>query len=126
MSRRFFILMLALVFSTSLQVGCNSNCTDTTFTIEGNVLTPDGDPVPNAVIVISNTSAEDSDPVYLTLVSNSEGHFTSNPITMNGCDPFDIFVNADRFIEKTVTFSASGEGELELLPETLTITLQPD
>jgi hypothetical protein len=126
MSRRLIVLMLALVFSTSLQVGCNDNCTETAFRIEGDVVTPAGDPIPNAVIVISNANAENSDSVYLTLITDAQGHFSTDEITMNGCDPFDIFVNADRFTEKTVTFSATGDGELELLPDSLTITLQPD
>lgn len=126
MRRRSLILIMVLVVASVMQVGCNVDCADTTVTVQGQVVTPAGDPVPHAVIVISNPNAEKSDPVYLTLLTGMDGRFTSDAFTVNGCDPFDIFVNADRFTESTVTFSPSGEGELDLLPESLTITLQPD
>jgi hypothetical protein len=125
MVRRFMIVLVGMVLFASMQVGCSDACQETSVTVTGVVQMADGTAIPNAVVQITNPDAKNSDPIQFVAITDAEGRFAFDAITMNGCDPFELFVNADRYEPKVETYNATGEGELTRLPDNLVITLDP-
>jgi hypothetical protein len=129
MFRRSIWVMIVLAAFALTQAGCADKCPPTTFRVEGDVLHPEGGPIPNAVIEITTEGTEDVAAVRLLTVTDEDGHFKSDELTLGECKQFKIGITATRYVARTITYSVPGEGEdadvENDLPDTIEIVLLP-
>jgi hypothetical protein len=122
MTRHPIPVVVAFVLLIQAQMACiPQDCIGSTLQVVGRVQDNDGNPIPNAKLVIDLEGY--SDQFHQTLTTDADGRFASDSFMMFACDTLHVKVRAEGFNELTQQFHGINEGFPDELPDELTISL---
>lgn len=96
----------------------------TTFDVRGFVVDVQGNPIPNATVLVWNEGSFEKPAIRFTTQTDNVGWFVTDSGFSYACTPLQVRVSAQDYETQTLTFyPPAGEGWPDELPDQVTIQL---
>lgn len=116
---------IALIMLALASIACAQDCIGVTFTISGTVQDEANNPIPDAIVHVSNVPIDGRSPLNLMLTTDNTGHFLAQDVFSYACEPLEFSLEHAGYDPLTTEFyPPSDEGWLPLLPDHMEIQLQ--
>lgn len=121
--RHHIMPLIPLFFMALASLACVQDCLGGSFSVQGQVVDAQGNPIENAIIRVWGENDGISEAFEFSVISDSEGNFVTEYTFRFGCSRFFVSVEAQGFQAQTFTYHPPSEDFPDKLPPFIIVEL---